>query len=214
MHNIELMQLVERYPKLEIIKSELMDAYDMIKTCYENNGKILIAGNGGSAADAEHMVGELMKSFICKRPIDNGLKDALIRVDKKNGEKIARVLEKPLCAIALTGHEALSTAYINDVSAEYVYAQQLLGYGKCGDVFIGITTSGNSANVIHAAIVAKAVGLKVIGMTGEEGGVLRKYADILINVPEKETYLVQELHLPIYHWLCMEVEKNFFEYDS
>lgn len=210
MNNIELMQLVERYPKLEIIKSELMDAFEMIITCYENDGKILIAGNGGSAADAEHIVGELMKSFRCKRPIDNGLKDALIGIDKEIGEKIASNLEKPLRAIALTGHEALSTAYINDVSAEYVYAQQLLGYGKYGDVFIGITTSGNSANIINAAVVAKALGMKIVGMTGEDGGILRKYADVLINVPEKETYLVQELHLPVYHWLCMEVEKNFF----
>ena len=171
---------------------------------------MLIAGNGGSAADSEHITGELMKRFKNARPVNKELADKLISIDKKRGEKLVKNLEMPLRAVPLTSHIAITTAYMNDADATGVFAQQLLGYGDKGDVFLAISTSGNSENIISACVVAKALGIKVIGLTGEKESKLSEMADICIKVPETETYKIQELHLPVYHALCLMLESKYF----
>lgn len=212
--------LLERYPILKPIEGQLKAAYDVLQTCYENGGKLLVAGNGGSCADAEHIVGELMKGFVKRRPVSEGEKEKLIgwgsRIGEENGikenlgEDLACCLQGGLPAIALTGHNGLSTAFLNDVNGEMIYAQQLWGYAKPEDVFLGISTSGNSKNILYALTAAKARGLKSIILTGGNGGRLSKSADVSIIVPEQETYKIQELHLPVYHALCLMLEERFF----
>lgn len=202
--------LMERYPVLEVVRQEVEDAYLVMEECYLNGGKLLIAGNGGSAADAEHIVGELMKRFKISRAVGREFSEKLKEVDEKRGEMLASSLEGALPAIALVTHEALSTAYINDVDGEAVYAQQLFGYGKPGDVFLGISTSGNSKNVMSATVVARAIGIKVIGLTGQNGGELAEVSTVAVKVPKTETYMIQELHLPIYHCWCLMLEEKFF----
>lgn len=202
--------LVNRYPVLDICRQSIIDAYLMIRDCYNDDGKILIAGNGGSAADSEHIAGELMKSFKLQRNVPDEFADRLIAVDSAKGESLSRNLERGLPAIPLVAFEALSTAYINDVDGLGVFAQQLYCLGKKGDVFIGISTSGNSRNVMNAAVVARAMGINVVAMTGADGGELGRFADVAIRVPESETYMVQELHLPVYHCLCLMLEDYFF----
>ena len=203
-------ELIERYPILEPGRKDITEAFHILLNCFRGQGKLLIAGNGGSAADAEHIVGELMKGFVLKREIDDNLKDKLRNVDYDMGNKLSRKLQLSLPAIALSNHNSLNTAFSNDVDGQLCFAQQVLGYGKEGDVFLGISTSGNSANVLYAAIVAKAQGMKVIGLTGRGGGRLADMADVVVAVDEKETYKVQELHLPIYHCLCLMVESEMF----
>lgn len=202
--------LIERYPKLACVKNDIVEAYGVIEKSYENDNKLLIAGNGGSAADSEHIAGELMKSFKIPRTISADTAKKLIEVDPIRGEKLAVNLERGLTAIPLVAHEALTTAYINDVDGLCVFAQQLYVFGRSGDVFLGISTSGNSSNILNAAVVAKAIGIKIIALTGENGGELAKVADVAIKVPNNETYMIQELHLPIYHCLCMMLEDKFF----
>ena len=206
-----LNELVMRYPVLGIVRDDVNKAYSLLEACYENGGKLLIAGNGGSAADAEHIVGELMKGFVKRRPLPTKLKRALIDTDPIRGSELSEKLQQGLPAIALTNHAALSSAFANDVDGMLSYAQQVNGYGKEGDVFLGISTSGNSENVMYAAVTAKAKGMKVIGLTGRDGGKLAKLADVAIVVPEQETYKIQELHLPIYHALCLMLEDHFYE---
>ena len=203
-------ELIERYPILEPGRKDITEAFHILLNCFRGQGKLLIAGNGGSAADAEHIVGELMKGFVLKREIDENLKDKLRNVDYDMGNKLSRKLQLSLPAIALSNHSSLNTAFSNDVDGQLCFAQQVLGSGKEGDVFLGISTSGNSANVLYAAIVAKAQGMKVIGLTGRGGGRLADMADVVVAVDEKETYKVQELHLPIYHCLCLMVESEMF----
>ena len=205
-----LEQLIERYPVLVGCRHSISEAYMLMEECYKNGGKLLIAGNGGSAADAEHIAGELMKRFKIQRAIDKEFAERIIAVDSIRGSKLANNLECALTAIPLVAHEALTTAYINDVDGEGVFAQQLFGYGRKGDVFVGISTSGNSENVLCASVVARAMGIKVIGLTGEQGGQLATVADVAIKVPEIETYRIQELHLPVYHCICMMLEEEFF----
>lgn len=202
--------LIKRYPSLESIKEDIINGYLVIEECYLNNGKLLIAGNGGSAADSEHIAGELMKRFKLPRPISKELADKLKSVDGVRGEELAKNLECSLMAIPLVAHEALSTAYINDVDGYGVFAQQLLGFGREGDVFLGISTSGNSKNVMNATVVARALGIKIVGLTGAKGGELSTVADVTVKVPETETYMIQELHLPIYHCWCLMLEDRFF----
>lgn len=202
--------LMKRYPVLETCKKEIIGGYELMETCYKNGGKLLIAGNGGSAADSEHIAGELMKRFKTPRSIPEDLKKKLIEVDSIRGENLAKNLERPLMAIPLVAHEALTTAYINDVDGLGVFAQQLYGFGREGDVFLGITTSGNSQNVMSATVVARALGIKVLGLTGENGGELSQVANVCVKVPETETYMVQELHLPVYHCWCLMLEDKFF----
>ena len=206
-----LNELVMRYPVLGIVRDDVNKAYSLLEACYENGGKLLIAGNGGSAADADHIVGELMKGFVKRRPLPKELKRALIDADPIRGSELSEKLQQGLPAIALTNHAALSSAFANDVDGMLSYAQQVNGYGKAGDVFLGISTSGNSENVMYAAVTAKAKGMKVIGLTGRDGGKLAKLADVAIVVPEQETYKIQELHLPIYHALCLMLEDHFYE---
>ena len=195
--------LIKRYPVLAQCKDSINAAYKLMEESYSSGGKVLIAGNGGSAADSEHMAGELMKRFSKSRPISDDFKEKLISIDAEIGEELSKNLEGTLRAIPLVAHEAMSTAYINDVDGYGVFAQQLFGFGDEGDVFIGISTSGNSKNIINAAIVAKAMGIKVLGLTGQGGGRLAELADVVVRVPEKETYKIQELHLPIYHCWCL-----------
>lgn len=202
--------LIERYPVLAGVKEEIKAAYHVMEECYQKGGKLLIAGNGGSAADAEHIAGELMKRFKIPRPVTSEFAEKLKGIDLERGENLAKNLECSLMAIPLVAHEALTTAYINDVDGLGVFAQQLFGFGREGDVFLGISTSGNSKNVMSATVVARAMGIKVIGLTGEDGGELAKVSDVAIKVPEKETYKIQELHLPVYHCLCLMLEERFF----
>ena len=208
MKHIDL--LIERYPTLADIKDPLIDAYLLMEECYLNGGKLLIAGNGGSASDSEHIAGELMKSFKLERRIPDELKEKLIEIDSVRGEQLAKNLQQPLMAIPLVAHEALSTAYINDVDGYGVFAQQMLGFGRPGDVFLAISTSGNSKNVMNATVVARALGVKIIGLTGEKGGELAEVADVIVRAPSSETYMIQELHLPIYHCWCLMLEERFF----
>jgi D-sedoheptulose 7-phosphate isomerase len=202
--------LIERYPKLELARQDIIAAYLILEECYENDNKLLIAGNGGSAADSEHIAGELMKRFKKPRPVPKEFASRLKDIDKDRGEILAKNLERGLMAIPLVAHEALTTAYINDVDGLGVFAQQLYGFGRAGDVFLGISTSGNSKNIMNATVVARALEIKVIGLTGQNGGELSQVADVAIKVPETETYMIQELHLPIYHCLCLMLEENFF----
>ncbi len=203
-------ELIERYPKLNGIKSSVIDGYLLLERAYEKNGKILIAGNGGSAADCEHIAGELMKRFRIPRRIPRKLSEKIMAVDPVLGASLVNNLEQPLMAIPLVAHEALTTAYINDVDGLGVFAQQLYGYGRSGDVFLGISTSGNSRNILYATIVAKALDIGVLALTGNTGGELAKVADVAVVVPETETYRIQELHLPIYHCWCQMLEIHFF----
>lgn len=202
--------LIERFPQLEICRQDIIDGYVLIEEVYKQNGKLLIAGNGGSAADSEHIVGELMKEFRCRRTVPGKLVDKLRAIDSSRGEKLSQILESGLPAISLTTHEALNTAYMNDVDGGGVFAQQLFGYGRPEDAFLAISTSGNSENILLATVTAKALGIKVVALTGNDGGELSRLADVTVIVPETETYLIQELHLPIYHCWCMMLEKNFF----
>lgn len=202
--------LLDRYPVLESIRKNIIEAYLIMEECYLNGGKLLIAGNGGSAADAEHIAGELMKRFKILRPVSSEYAEKLVAVDAERGSALAKNLECSLLAIPLVAHEALTTAYINDVDGLGVFAQQLFGYGRKGDVFLGISTSGNSKNVMNATVVARASGIKVIGLTGAKGGELAEVSDVAVKVPETETYMIQELHLPIYHCWCLMLEDKFF----
>lgn len=202
--------LMERYPILQPVKQDIIDAYLIMEECYERDGKLLIAGNGGSAADSEHIAGELMKRFKTPRPVTPEMAEKLKAIDLVRGENLAKNLERGLMAIPLVAHEALSTAYINDVDGLGVFAQQLFGFGRPGDVFLGISTSGNSKNVMSATVVARALGIKVIGLTGAKGGELASVADVAVKVPETETYMIQELHLPVYHCWCLMLEDKFF----
>lgn len=206
-----LNDLIVRYPKLSECRESIWSAYELMEESFAYGGKLLAAGNGGSAADSEHIVGELMKGFVKHRYLDDDMKGKIMRINAKFGEALCKNLQKALPAIALTGHNALSTAYLNDVDGTMVFAQQVLGYGGDKDVFLGITTSGNSQNVLNAMIVAQAKGLKTIALTGNMGGEIKTIADISVIVPETATYKIQELHLPIYHAWCLMLEDKFFE---
>ena len=202
--------LIRRYPELKQCEHSIIEAYNILEECYMNDHKLLIAGNGGSAADSEHMAGELMKRFKIARPVPEKFAQELIKIDPIRGKNLAENLEQGLMTIPLVAHEALTTAYLNDVDGLGVFAQQLYGFGRAGDVFLGISTSGNSKNIISATVVARALGIKVIGLTGKDGGELAKVADVAIAVPKNETYMIQELHLPVYHCLCLMLEDRFF----
>ena len=205
-----IQQLIKRYPQLANLKNEIEKAANAIIDSYENGGKILVCGNGGSASDSDHIVGELMKSFEGKRPLSQTLKSNIENISGERGMYISDKLQQGLPAISLTAHSALISAVANDIDGDLVFAQQVTGYGNSGDIIIGMSTSGNSQNVIDALIVAKAKGLVTIGFSGETGGKMKEFCEILINVPEKRTAFVQELHLPVYHTLCLMVENHFF----
>ncbi len=196
-------RLFVRYPALQSSKQDIMFAYYALYRTFRDGGKLLVCGNGGSAADSEHIVGELMKGFYKKRPLDKKIQQLL-------GED-SKYLQGALPAIALTQHAALNTAFANDVDPEMIFAQQVLGYGRKGDAFFGISTSGNAVNVVKAAKVAKALGLKTIAFTGQTGGKLGEMCDVVIKVDETSIADIQELHLPVYHTLCAMVEEKFFK---
>ena len=208
MKHIDL--LTERYPSLEPIRQELIDAYLIMEESYSKGGKLLVAGNGGSAADSEHIVGELMKGFKMPRKASSELAEKLKSVDEELGTVLAENLQGALPAIALDGHLALTTAYMNDCEPLLCFAQQINGFGKPEDVFLGISTSGNSKNILYAATVAKAKGMKVIGLTGAKDSRMQDFSDICVKAPNTETYMIQELHLPIYHCWCLRLEDKFF----
>ena len=205
-----LNELTDRYPKLQICKDDMKKAYDLLSQCFAGGNKLLVCGNGGSAADSEHIVGELMKGFKSQRKLNDNYKERLKNIDVEMGDKLAENLQGTLPAIALDGHIALSTAYMNDCDPQLCFAQQVNGYGKKGDVLLGISTSGNSKNVVYAAVTAKAKGMIVIGLTGEKNSKMSEMSDVCIRVPETETFKVQELHLPVYHCLCLMLENDFW----
>lgn len=208
--NKEIDVLIERYPQLSCIADDLYASYKLIEDSYKKGGKLLIAGNGGSAADAEHIVGELMKGFKLPRKVEDTFAASLCEINEELGSVLAQNLQGALPAIALDGHPALSTAYMNDCEPLLCFAQQVNGYGKESDVFLGISTSGNSKNVLYAAVTARAKGMKVIGLTGAKDSKLEQMSDECIKVPQTETYMIQELHLPVYHCLCLMLENEFF----
>lgn len=202
--------LIERYPKLLVCRESIQEAYDILKKAYTNGRKLLVCGNGGSASDSEHIVGELMKEFKLKREVYKDQAEAMKQIDPELGSILAEHLQGALPAITLTGHSSLTTAFMNDSLPELIFAQQVNGYGKPNDVFLGISTSGNSRNVLFAAVAAKSRGMKVLGLAGYHPCRLAQLADVCIQVPETETYRIQELHLPVYHCLCMMLEEHFF----
>lgn len=202
--------LMSRYPQLVACKDDIINAYEILENAYANGRKVLVCGNGGSASDSEHIVGELMKEFKLKRKVYADQAEAMKAIDAEMGATLAENLQGALPAICLTGHSSLTTAFMNDANADLVFAQQVNGYGKANDVFLGISTSGNSKNVCYAAITAKSKGLKVIGLTGAKESKMAVLGDVCIRVPETETYKIQELHLPVYHCLCLMLEDHFF----
>lgn len=202
--------LIARYPNLAVCKDGLVKAYNILEDSFQHDGKLLVAGNGGSASDSEHIVGELMKEFKLKRKVYADQAGVLMKIDPEMGHVLAEHLQGALPAICLTGHSSLTTAFMNDSNPDLIFAQQVNGYGNPGDVFLGISTSGNSKNVLYAAVTAKSKGLKVIALTGAKENKLMAFADVCIRVPETETYKIQELHLPVYHCLCMMLEERFF----
>ena len=208
--NAKLVKLFNKYPELVECQLSIENSFNAIKLAYESGRKVLLAGNGGSAADCEHVVGELMKGFMSKRPLPQEMKDKLAAVSDGDNY-LGNHLQGALPAISLVSHSALMTAFSNDVAPDMVFAQQVYGYGKAGDVFIGFSTSGNSNNINHAVKVAKALGLVTIGFTGKSGGALKTLCDVTISVPFDSTPDIQERHLPIYHTLCIMLEEAFFE---
>lgn len=203
--------MLNRYSVLEHLEEPILKAAGLLTETFKNGGKVLVCGNGGSCSDADHIVGELMKSFEGHRPLDDKFQQKIKELSPERGTMLAEKLQQGLPAISLTAHNALITAIANDINGDVIFAQQVTGLGNKGDVIIGLSTSGNSKNVIDAFIVAKAKGLITIGLTGETGGKMKEWSDILINVPEKRTAFVQELHLPVYHVLCMMIEKELFQ---
>jgi len=206
--------LFRTFPALKVCENDILSACDLLISCYRNEGKLLVCGNGGSCSDAGHIVGELMKSFEAKRPVSKELSEELMRISPERGEQLAAKLEVGLPAISLNAHEGLLSAVLNDIGGDFVFAQQVVGYGNKGDVLIAISSSGNSQNVLDATVVARAKGLKTIGLTGESGGKLKEYCDITICVPATSTAVVQEFHLPVYHFLCKSVEQNIFNSEN
>ena len=192
--------LLKRYPALEVCKDDIKAALKLIIETYENGGKVLVCGNGGSASDSEHIVGELMKGFLSCRKV----------TDERIPEELRKNLQGSLPAISLPSQSAILSAFVNDVEPEMMYAQLVYGYAKENDLVIGISTSGNSKNVVNAVKVANALGVKTLSLTGKTGGILSDISTVTIKVPEMETYKIQEYHLPVYHYLCAETERHFF----
>jgi D-sedoheptulose 7-phosphate isomerase len=200
--------LFENYPALSVCKNDVKIVYEILVNTYKNNGKILVCGNGGSAADCEHIVGELMKGFRLSRPLENADITPFLQYD--GGEIIARGLQKGLPAISLVSHTGLMTAFLNDCDPDLVFAQQVYGYMNEWDTLIALSTSGNSENVVNAVITAKAKNGKAVVVTGESGGKLSSLCDAAIKLPSADTAKIQELTLPLYHTLCAMLEEEFF----
>ena len=203
-------QLISTYPDISSCASDIQSAFEILRDCYRRGGKVLTCGNGGSASDAEHIVGELMKGYLRKRPVPEAIREKLLAVDPQEGESLAVRLQGALPAISLVSQTSLLSAVSNDTAADMVFAQQVYGYGREGDALIGLSTSGNSRNVIHAMQVANALGLHTIALTGPTGGNLKTICEVCICVPAENTPAIQERHLPIFHVLCAMLEEEFF----
>jgi D-sedoheptulose 7-phosphate isomerase len=203
-------ELISRYHTLSVVRGPIDAAFHAIVDCYDAGGKLLVCGNGGSAADADHIVGELMKGYLSPRQLPSDMRERLSAADPELGPVLGDKLQGTLAAINISAISAFATAFGNDVRAELTYAQATSGYGRQGDVLIGISTSGNAVNVRAALVVARALGMRTIGLTGADGGRMAGLCDVLIAVPATRTFEVQELHLPVYHCLCAMVEAHFF----
>ncbi len=202
--------LIERYPALKECKTQISELAARVIAVYENGGRLFVAGNGGSCADADHIAGELLKSFRLRRHIAEDEREVLVSDFGTDGEKLAAVLEPALPCVALHSQIGFVTAFWNDVGADYVYAQQLYAQSRPGDMFIGISTSGNAANIRYALMAAKLKMVNTALLTGDRHGSCEKYAELSVTVPASEPYLVQEFHLPIYHAVCLAVEEHFY----
>lgn len=205
-----LENLSRRYPALKDCEMSVEEAVEMLLACFSNGNKLLVCGNGGSASDSEHIVGELMKTFMLNRPLDSVMREKIQKAYPDHAENMISNLQRAVPAISLVSETALMTAYTNDNSAEMAFAQQVLSYGRPGDILLAITTSGNSTNVLNAARIARIADVKVIGLTGQSGGKLKELSDVCICAPAAVTYQIQEYHLPIYHCLCACVENELF----
>lgn len=206
-----LANFLASYPNLGEIRSDVLSSMKNIVDAYYAGGKVVVCGNGGSAADSEHIVGELMKGFRLKRPIDTFMRNQLKNTYPEFGDYIADNLQIPIPAISLVNQTVLMTALCNDLEPDMFFAQQVYGYCRKEDILLTVSTSGNSKNVIYAAMLAKAIGAKIIAFTNKNGGKLAEIADVTIKVPAIKTFAVQELHLPVYHALCLMVESELFD---
>lgn len=204
-------RLIDVYPELVICEEDIQKAIQILSECFKAGGKLLVCGNGGSAADSEHIVGELMKGYMSKRPLPETIKQKFVTGNNQEGLTLADQLQGALPAISLVSQSSLISAYANDVSADLVFAQQVYGYGRPGDVLLGISTSGNAKNVNYALQTAQAIGMKTIGLGGPDGGKMKDYSDVIILVPGVSTPAIQERHLPVYHTICAALEQEFFE---
>lgn len=202
-----LENLITRYPDLQGVKRDIEATYMILEETYKNNGKVLVCGNGGSAADCEHIVGELMKGFLLPRSLSEKEREAF---EKYNGGAIAKGLQKGLPTISLVSQSGLMTAFLNDCSPDLIFAQQVYSYMKPCDTLVALSTSGNSKNVLNAAVTARALGGKCVAFTGKNGGKISEVADCTIKMPSDETYIVQEYTLPVYHCICAMLEEEFF----
>ena len=203
-------QLISTYPELDVCSSDIQAAFEILRTCYRSGGKVLTCGNGGSAADAEHIVGELMKGYFLKRPVPEEMRLKLVSNTSQESDYLVRHLQRALPTISLVSQSSLISAIANDTAADMVFAQQVYGYGREGDTLLGLSTSGNARNVIHAMQVALALGLHTVALTGPTGGMLKPLCEVSICVPGESTPAIQERHLPIYHVLCAMLEEEFF----
>lgn len=202
--------LIKKYPALEVCREDLTQSFGRIEQAVIDGGQILVCGNGGSHADADHIVTELMKSFDKKRQHKHDMKAQFTGIDEVIGTDLFNKLEPGIPAISLGAHGALNTAISNDIGGEYIFAQQLMGYNNPKNILIAISTSGNSKNIINALVAAQAQGITTIGLTGETGGQMKKFCHFCIRVPSLHTPDIQELHLPVYHALCKYLEENNF----
>lgn len=202
--------LMIRYPKMEYLYADIVEAINIIEKCYRNEGKVLVCGNGGSAADSEHIVGELMKGFLLSRKLDIKSQDVIKERFPDTAEYLIENLQQALPTISLVSQTALQTAFANDNAPDLAFAQQVLGYGKKGDVLIAISTSGNSKNVLYASQIAQTLGINIVSLTGHNGGKLKLLSHVNLNAPSDETFIIQEYHLPIYHAICACLENEFF----
>lgn len=203
--------LLNKFPDLTSLYESINDSANELIKCYSAGGKLLVCGNGGSSSDADHLVGELMKSFEKKRALKGEIANRLSKGYLERGKLLVQKLEAGLPAISLSAHTGLTTAISNDIGADFVFAQQIIGYGCEKDILLAISTSGNSQNIIDASATARAMNMKVIGLTGKSGGTLKYHCDFLLNVPAMSTAAVQELHLPLLHTICRIIENHFFD---
>ncbi len=203
-------ELFSNYPTLKKCKEDILLSFQLIRDCYNQKGKLLVCGNGGSAADSEHIVGELLKGFLQQRRINERFLNKLVNLFPYDGLELGKKIQEALPAISLTGQSAFSTAFSNDVSPDTVFAQQVYALGLEHDILLAISTTGNSKNVLNAIKISRTIGLKSIGLTGQDGGEMKKLCDVAICVPGTQTFRIQELHLPIYHALCAMLEAEFF----